>query len=115
MTPQPQPAARTVPKCPRCRWHLHFTTEGYSWVARCPNKRLPAPCPVDIVPPTIDTELAEWLRHRGEVHAADVAKQFDTTPSNANNRLQSLLRLGIVTRRRVKPVKSGKLYAWRLA
>lgn len=104
-----------APRCPRCRWYLHFEARDKSWEARCPNKRPPNPCPVEVVPASIDTDLAEWLRSRGEVHSTEVAEQFSTTMQNANNRLQALLRLGIVTRRRVDPVRGGKLFAWRLA
>lgn len=108
-------ATASEPRCPRCGWTLRFEARDLSWVAHCWNKRPPNPCPVDVVPPSINTELVEYLSDGKDHTAPEVAKVFDWSDQNANNHLQALLRLGIVTRQRIKPAKGGKLYVWRLA
>lgn len=96
------------PKCPTCRWILCFEARDKSWEAWCPNTN----CPVAVVPASVNERLLAWLRERGEVVSTEVAEAFGYTCQNADNHLTTLLRLGMVKRRRVDPVKGGKRFAW---
>lgn len=84
-------------------------------MARCWNKRPPAPCPVDVVPPSINESLVAFLRAHRDSDARAVAEHFGWSLPNANNHLTNLLRIGIATRKRIDPRKGGKRFAWRLA
>lgn len=98
-------------RCPSCRWPLGFEARDLSWEAFCWNPN----CKVDVVPARVNDKLLAWLRGRGEVVSTEVAAAFGYSTSNADNHLTALLRLGMVERRRVDPVKGGKRFAWRAA
>ena len=100
-----------APRCPKCRWHLAFAAHDKSWEARCWN----ASCTVEVVPPSLNDDLIEYLRGGGEMDAVAVAERFDWSVPNANNHLTALLRVGVVQRRRIEPRRGGKRFAWRLA
>jgi hypothetical protein len=97
------------PRCPSCNWFLSIESVDKSWVARCENRF----CSVDVVPPTINRSLVVFVQSSGEVTSVAVAERFGWTVQNAVNHLTRLTDLGILSRRRIDPVRGGKRFVWK--
>lgn len=105
--------SRPQPRCPSCRWFLAFEAVDHSWVGRCENRS--EVCPVDVVPPTINAALVEFVRATGDTTSVAAAEHFGWSVPNAVNHLTKLTALRILDRRRVTPKRGGKRYVWTVA
>lgn len=61
-------AAALTPKCPSCRWHLHFKVHRWhgrrdEWIGVCPNPN----CKMGEVPPLNDAQFRATLSEAGKV------------------------------------------------